>query len=328
MSQLPRNGEQIPARTSGILVKAEHFSYRASCIASQEQPIVDVDSHLRMKKGSRYMTTNSQTNDDEVTRLQARVIELEDELARRQLHARVDELEATLRSPETRPRMTPRASTGHASDKSSDQIRDASYLAADITVRAVRGVTLASLALLRSTADLVTSFVDDVFEYNRPKAQDSAWDMTRRLPGDVYSGSINAINRATYIPGEVIDTFNKSNREARSSSNRIEPRVQATTPVKGASGMAPTSVAVIFDRDIRPAGQDFTPSILVKRGSTPVAGTVTTSGGNTIIWTPSSPLVAGNYTITIFHIESSLESGGVPMRRPYIFTFSSHAAQA
>jgi hypothetical protein len=274
------------------------------------------------------MMTNSKANDDEVTRLQARVKELEDELARSQLRARVDELEANLRSPKTRPGTTPRESTDPASEKSTDRIRDSSYQAADTTIRAVRGVTLASLVLLRSAAHVVTSFVDDVFEFNRPADQDSARDMARRLPGDVYSGSLNAIQRATNIPGEVIDAFNKSNREARSIGNRVEPRVQATTPAKGASGPAPTTVTVIFDRDIQPAGQDFTPSILVKRGSTPVGGTITTSGGNTIIWTPSPPLVAGNYTVTIFNIESSVESGSVPMRTPCIFTFSVNAARA
>lgn len=274
------------------------------------------------------MTTNPQANDDEVARLQARVKELEDELARRQLRARVDELEASLRSPQKRTGIPPREFTGPASDRSTDPIRASSSQAADTTIRAVRGVTLASLVLLRSVAHVVTSFVDDVFEYNRPADQDSAWDMARRLPGDLYSGSVNAINRATNIPGEVIDSFNKSTREARSIHNRVEPRVQATTPARGASGQPPTAVMMIFDRDIQPAGQDFTLSILVKHGSTPVAGTITTSGGNTLVWTPTSPLGAGNYTVTIFNIESSVENGNVPMRTPYIFTFGVNAAKA
>jgi hypothetical protein len=271
---------------------------------------------------------NSQATDDEVTRLQARVKELEDELARRQLRARVDELEANLRSPQTRAGTTSRESLDSANDSSMDRIRASSSQAADTTRRAVRGVTLASLVLLRSAAHVFTSFVDDVFELNRPTDQASAWDIARRMPGDVYSSSKNALNRATNIPGEVIDTFNKSSRESCSLNNRLEPRVQATTPAKGASGPAAAAVTVIFDRDIQPAGQDFTSSMLVKRGSTALAGTITTSGGNTLIWTPSAPLVAGNYTVTLFNIESSGESGSVPMRTPCIFTFAVNAASA
>ncbi len=109
---------------------------------------------------------NSQATDDEVTRLQARVKELEDELARRQLRARVDELEANLRSPQTRAGTTSRESLDSANDSSMNRIRASSSQAADTTRRAVRGVTLASLVLLRSAAHVFTSFVDDVFELN------------------------------------------------------------------------------------------------------------------------------------------------------------------
>jgi hypothetical protein len=88
-------------------------------------------------------------------------------------------------------------------------------------------------------------------------------------------------------------------------------------PLVVSTAAAPAAVTVKFQRDIQPSGADYAGSIVVA-GQT---GTVAETDPGTLVWTPSSPLPAGTYTATVDQV-SSTGAGGVPIRKPYTFTFT------
>ena len=101
-----------------------------------------------------------------------------------------------------------------------------------------------------------------------------------------------------------------------------DPLVESTSPADGSSGPAPSAVTVAFSRAVQPlAGGDFGGSVTVERNAAEVAGTVTSPTGETLVWTPASPLQPGTYTVTVFHVMSDI-GDNVPMQQPYVFTFT------
>jgi hypothetical protein len=101
-----------------------------------------------------------------------------------------------------------------------------------------------------------------------------------------------------------------------------DPLVVSTGPPDGATGSAPGSVAVRFQRDVDPAGVDFTSSVSVTSNGSPMAGSVVKSTPGVLIWTPSAALPPGNYQVVVSGVKSALGGDSVPMQAPYRFTFT------
>jgi hypothetical protein len=78
-----------------------------------------------------------------------------------------------------------------------------------------------------------------------------------------------------------------------------------------------SAVTVKFQRDVQPTGADFSGSVTVAG----VSGTVAETDPGTLVWTPSAALPAGAYTGTVSQV-SSTGDAGVPMVKPYTFTFT------
>jgi hypothetical protein len=100
-----------------------------------------------------------------------------------------------------------------------------------------------------------------------------------------------------------------------------DPLVVSTTPAAGSTGPAPAAITVTFQRDIQPAGADYSDSVVVTGPAGTPAGTVTETGPGTLTWVPATGLAAGAYTATVSGV-SSTGPAGVPIRRPYTFAFT------
>jgi len=88
-------------------------------------------------------------------------------------------------------------------------------------------------------------------------------------------------------------------------------------PVVVSTAATATTVTVKFQRDIQPVGADYAGSVVVAGQS----GTVAETDPGTLVWTAAAPLPAGTYTATVDQV-SSTGPGGVPIRKPYTFTFT------
>ncbi|MFL6053025.1 MAG: TIM-barrel domain-containing protein [Actinoallomurus sp.] len=101
-----------------------------------------------------------------------------------------------------------------------------------------------------------------------------------------------------------------------------DPLVVSTSPADGDTVSAPAAVTVRFNRDIAPAGNGYDGSVAVTRGGAAVAGTAARTSAGELTWTPSAALPAGTYQVSVANVQSALGSDGVPMRRPYTFSFT------
>lgn len=93
-------------------------------------------------------------------------------------------------------------------------------------------------------------------------------------------------------------------------------------PLVVSTAVAPGAVTVTFQRDIQPAGADYSGSVTVTGpGGAVIAGTVTEPAPGTLVWTPAAALPAGAYTLTVAQV-SSTGAAGVPIRTPYTATIT------
>jgi hypothetical protein len=91
--------------------------------------------------------------------------------------------------------------------------------------------------------------------------------------------------------------------------------------VASATGDA-SGVVATFERDIQPQEDDFSPSVVVKLGTSAVAGSVAETSAGVLTWTPASPLGAGTYDVRVFLVRSDLAGDSVVMQSPYEFSFT------
>jgi glycosidase len=100
--------------------------------------------------------------------------------------------------------------------------------------------------------------------------------------------------------------------------------VTSTVPANGTSGAAPAAITVSFNWDVKPDGTDFSNAIAVTSGATAVPGTISHDGATkALTFTPSAPLAAGTYTVTVDHVISlTVQNDGIKIRTPYVFSFT------
>ncbi|MBB4761790.1 TIM-barrel domain-containing protein [Amorphoplanes digitatis] len=82
-----------------------------------------------------------------------------------------------------------------------------------------------------------------------------------------------------------------------------------------------SAATVVFQRDVQPAGADYTGSITITGPGGAVPGTVAEPVPGTLVWTPAAALAPGSYTLTVAQV-SSTGPGGVPIREPYTSSFT------
>ena len=135
------------------------------------------------------MATKSESPEEEVARLRARVRELESELA----------------SAERKPKgASSKGRTREISDKFGDE-----------AARLIRGVALAGIEQVRTTASVLTSFADTVSQRNQLKEDKSHSDLAKDLPNDLYSGILNAIEHSLEMPGKVVNRLHETYTETK-----------------------------------------------------------------------------------------------------------------
>jgi hypothetical protein len=130
--------------------------------------------------------------------LEARIQTLEGELAvaRREIDRR------------DRQQRTQRRDRGRRSERRdvSDSTRETADRAIDETSRLFRSMTMAYAEGLRSAADAVGAFSDELSRRN----DDDDRERLASLPGDVYASYLKAVNRALKIPERTVDRFQES----------------------------------------------------------------------------------------------------------------------
>ncbi len=148
------------------------------------------------------------------------------------------------------------------------------------------------------------------------------WGSIRGFTNRVATVAANSPGDLTQVIDDTSDANPDDNHKA--VQNWRDALVTGTSPDNGYSGAAPAVITAFFNWDIEPEGADFSNSILVSLVGSPVAGTIShDSPSQSLIFTPASPLSAGVYTVTINHvIPLTLQSDGIKMRTPYIFSFT------
>jgi hypothetical protein len=149
----------------------------------------------------------NRANDEELTRLRTRVIELETELLRQR--AKEAQLETELSHKQT-PNEEVRRRT-------SEILRDIPDTAMRESAKIARGVTLASVEHLRLASDVLDAFADEVFQRNRSTTNASVTELAWNLPRDLYAGWLNAVDRSLQIPNRIIDKFYQTYNETDQS---------------------------------------------------------------------------------------------------------------
>jgi glycosidase len=111
--------------------------------------------------------------------------------------------------------------------------------------------------------------------------------------------------------------------DTKAIQNWRDPLVTATSPVNGSTIPTPSVITVTFSRPIQPPqGGTFSGSIVVKQGATAYPGVVTSPVADQLAWTPTAPLPAGTYTVTVNNVRSNLGGDSVLIQKPYTFTFT------
>ena len=134
----------------------------------------------------------------------------EDEISR--LKARIQDLESELH--------TSKSSSNHESRREEcrrtfDSIRDASHSNMDQVTRTVRGISMASVEGLRSFGDSLSAFGDRVITRNTASEDTSTRELGRRLPGDIAEGVAEFFDRMVDVPAKAADRFSKAYREGK-----------------------------------------------------------------------------------------------------------------
>jgi cell division septum initiation protein DivIVA len=128
------------------------------------------------------------------------------------LRARIDELEAQLKSK--------RKSTTSTTKTASDAWSDATRSKRDSANRMVRGLTMASIESVRLVADAVSSFADGVASRNdsRDKDHKTTRDLVSNLPADIAGSFADAVTDFVEIPAKTAEKYSSAYHEGEKST--------------------------------------------------------------------------------------------------------------
>jgi glycosidase len=150
------------------------------------------------------------------------------------------------------------------------------------------------------------------------------WGTIRGFTNRVATVHANGPTDLTQLFDDTSDTNPDDNHKA--VQNWRDAIVVSTAPASDASGPAPAAVVVTFNWDVKPDGADFSNAIVVARGGTAVAGTITHGAATqSLTFTPAAALSSGSYTVTVDHVVSlTVQADGIKIRAPYVFTFTAN----
>jgi len=134
------------------------------------------------------------SSEEEITRLKARVAELEAELHSHKKAKPADRRESA------------RTAANAFSDASRNKV--------DVAQRMIRGMTLASLESVNLLAETVSAFATGVMDRSGRESE-SLRDMTTRLPGDIVSSFADAVDRAVDIPAKAAERYSDTYRQGQ-----------------------------------------------------------------------------------------------------------------
>lgn len=132
------------------------------------------------------------TTDTETQRLQERVEQLERELRRRRRHS------------SRRSRGRNRNYSDDYNDLVDNKVDELSSL--------FRGFFRAGIEAFRTVGDSASRFSEEVLDDNEVEPGDEPRDTLRRLPGDMISASIRAMDRSLSAPRRAVDQFDETYR--------------------------------------------------------------------------------------------------------------------
>jgi len=170
---------------------------------------------------------------DEISRLRARVQELEAQLRQERMRgtqtgsSRTDRVSSSDSQPRTTDRTTDDDSNRVSRRRVADSLSDARSSKRDVIDRMMRGGTLASAEFVRAFAETVSSFADTVISRNDNRRGDdrTARDMVTRLPEDIATSFADAVDRFIDVPSRAADRYAKTYRESdRMDSGRHRDR--------------------------------------------------------------------------------------------------------
>ena len=141
----------------------------------------------------------------------------------RELEARIRALEAELaaarREIDSRDRPERRGEASRARRRGdrnlSDDARDTADRTVDEMSRLLRGMTMAYAEGLRTAADAVGAFSEELTRRRDQDREQNDRERVGRLPEDVVSSYLKAVNRALTIPERTLDRFQEEYREER-----------------------------------------------------------------------------------------------------------------
>ena len=145
-------------------------------------------------------------------------------------------------------------------------------------------------------------------------------------PNSLFTATIGTT--ATSAAGEALAADHTWTFTTKAAPFVAVPEVTGTDPDDAATGVAiNTTIAATFSEVMDPASVTPT-SFTVSAGSTPVAGTVVCSQGNTVAtFTPTAPL-APNTSFTARLTTEWKDTAGTAMAAPYMFSFMTGATAA
>ena len=148
------------------------------------------------------------------------------------------------------------------------------------------------------------------------------WGSIKGFTNRVATVSANSPSDLTQLFDDTSDSNPDDNHKA--VQNWRDALVTGTVPANGASGSAPAAITATFNWDVKSDGADLSNAIVVTRGGSAVAGTIShDSTTQSLTFTPSAPLTAGTYTVTIDHVVSlTVQNDGIKIRTPYVFSFT------
>jgi hypothetical protein len=183
-------------------------------------------------------------------------------------------------------------------------------------------MTKGSDGIWRATVT-ITDGTDVQYKYTR-----GSWNTVEN-----WGSIVGTVNRDVVVDGGTTGKMTVDDTSTAWSDSSIpdvhkapeywrDPLVVSTTPSNGASVTTPAAVTATFERDIAPTGADYSNSVTVTQNGTPISGTTTEPTPGTLSWTPSAPLPAGSYQVTVDNVQSVIGSDSIPMQKPYTYTFT------